>query len=74
MVAKTLGIHCSKRCELLLALTYLRAKDSLLAVAHRIANDSSFSAIELAKALQSVSSVEGEKLAKLTLKEAGIRL
>ena len=67
MLSSVIGIQCSKRCELLLALAYLSDPERVVSVAHCIANDSARSAIRIAKALLALPVEQGARLARETL-------
>ena len=67
MIAAAAGVHCTKRCETVLAIAYVMAQDSLVSIAHRLANDKDKSAIALAKKLVSMPSERARALALQTI-------
>lgn len=72
MLALHFGIDCSRRCELLLAFSYLHNPRELIPIASRLQNDERNSARLLAKALDQVSANEANHLARMTLIAAGV--
>jgi hypothetical protein len=71
MIAKTLGVTCSKKCELVLALAFIKAPEELVQIAYRLATDADASAIRLARMMINLSPLVTEVLAKQTLRRAG---
>lgn len=73
MLARTVEIPCSKRCELVLALAYLQARQNMVAIAHCLSNDREKTAVAFAKKLLSLPESSATALAKQTLDNAGVR-
>ncbi len=71
MLAKTLGVRCSRKCELVLALSYVKAREELLRIAYRLAADADTSALRLARRIQELPVTVADELAKQTLRRAG---
>ena len=74
MIAKTFGISCSKRCELLLAFTYVMSRKSLVPIAQRLTNDRDLSAVNIAKALQQLPEKQARQLSLSTMAQAGMSI
>lgn len=72
MLARSLGIACSRRCELLLCFAYLAAREAVPALAHRLVNDANRSAVTLAQHLLELPQDRARELARETLAQAGI--
>lgn len=72
MLAQSLHISCSKRCELLLALTCVLAPESLIPVAARLATNEERSATRLATLLAELPRDQAKALCLKTLLHAGV--
>ena len=69
MLSSVFGISCSRRCEQLLALAFIKDPRSVVAVAHRLANDAELSAVRLATALCELPADRALLLARETINE-----
>lgn len=69
MLGSIFGISCSRRCEQLLALAFIRDPTSVVSVAHRLANDAELSAVRLAMALSALPIDRAMLLARETINE-----
>ncbi len=72
MLSSKFNIHCSIRCELLLALAYLRDSSQVVSISHHLGNDPARSATRLAESLSTLPTEEALALSKKTLEDAGI--
>ncbi len=72
MLAETLGINCSKRCELLIAYTCIREPENIVRIAYRLGNDGDLSAVQLARRLQDLPPDVAQGMSVRTLVEAGL--
>ena len=73
MLSRELGIDCSRRCELLLCYAYLAERASLMAIAYRLGNDSTMSAVNLAREMLILPPERARALALSTLKSADVK-
>lgn len=67
MICKTLQISCSQRCELLMALSYVLAPNSILPIAYKLAPNKDNSAVTIARALTKLPRSAATRLAKATI-------
>jgi hypothetical protein len=74
MLRESLSIAVSERCELLLALAHVMARDRVVEIAHTIANDPTRSAVRLAEALLALPDSEATALCVQTLEQVGMRV
>lgn len=74
MLREMLQVSCSERCELLLALTNIVARERLLECAHVLVTDPSRSAVQLAERLLALPDREARELSLATLSSAGIAI
>ena len=74
MLRETLGIRCSERCELLLAMTNVLAPERLLEVAHSLAMDTERAAVRIAERLTELPREDAVWLSRSTLVRAGVHI
>ncbi len=74
MMASSLNIHCSRRCELLLCLSYLLTPEAVTSIASKLATNRDQAARNLAQAMMSLSPQYVRDLSLKTLANAGMSI
>jgi hypothetical protein len=74
MIADILHVTCTKRCELLLALTTVIDPNNLISIASKLGTDSNRSAIHLAEKLTKLPHNRARELSLKTLADAGMQI
>lgn len=72
MLAETLGIYCSKRCESFVALAILHSPHRICELVQCLVQDASRGATQLAAAVETLPSATATDLAKQTLAQYGL--
>ena len=69
---EALGIPLSLRCEIVLSLAFHLTRESVVAIAHRLANSKERNAIRAAEGLLQLPDSVAEALVQSTLREVGL--